>query len=360
MDDADRPDSGAERTHALEGAFYRDVRMLERARERLFAPAWHPLVEAAELRRRREVLPFTLLPGWLDEPLVLTRDDGGTLRCLSNVCTHRANVVVTGAGPRGTLRCGYHGRCFGPDGRMLSMPGMEGVADFPGERDHLPVLPIAEWGPLTFCSLGPERLFEAVVAPVRSRLDAPLARAMEFDPESVRHFDVAAHWALYVDNYLEGFHVPFVHPELDRSLSGYRVETFSGGSLQTGLATEGEPALELPAGHPDAGERVAAYYLWLAPGVMLNVYPWGLSLNVVTPLGPESTRVTFASFVAAPRLRSLGAGGSLERVEAQDEAVVEQVQRGIRSRLYRGGRLSPQHEACVAHFHGLLERSLGD
>ena len=100
--------------------------------------------------------------------------------------------------------------------------------------------------------------------------------------------------------------------------------------------------------------KVAALYLWLFPTTMLNFYPWGLSVNVVKPLSPERTRVTFLSFVRDASLRETGAGGDLDRVEREDEAVVEAVQRGVRSRLAARGRYSPTEEVGVHHFHRLL------
>src|SRR5204862_6796780 len=103
----------------------------------------------------------------------------------------------------------------------------------------------------------------------------------------------------------------------------------------------GEPAFRLPASNPDAKRNVAAYYYWLFPTTMFNVYPWGISVNVVTPLAVDRTKVSFLPFVWDESKRDLGAGGGLDRVEHEDEAIVEAVQRGVRSRLYDRGRYSP-------------------
>jgi len=123
------------------------------------------------------------------------------------------------------------------------------------------------------------------------------------------------------------------------------------------FADEGAPAdsvLVPPAGHPDHGRPVAAYYVWLWPATMINVYPWGLSVNLVQPLGPERTRVRFLSFVWDAAKLERGAGAGLQRVEREDESVVGAVQQGVRARMYRGGRFAPKHEACVHHFHRML------
>jgi choline monooxygenase len=167
---------------------------------------------------------------------------------------------------------------------------------------------------------------------------------------------INANWALYCDNYLEEFHIPYVHAGLAEKLdySGYRTDRFRYGNLQLGIAKPGEPAFELPKGHPNAHERVGAFYFWLFPNIMFNFYPWGLSLNVVTPLAVGRTKVAFHSYVWNPSLRESGVGAGLHRVEMEDEEVVESVQRGVRSRLYDRGRYSERREVGTHHFHEML------
>jgi choline monooxygenase len=302
-----------------------------------------------------------LLEGCLDEPLVLAADEDGALRCLSNVCTHRGNLVVGEAGTARSLRCRYHGRRFGLDGRCLSMPEFRDVAGFPSPSDDLAALPLGRLGPLVFTALEPGHSFEALVAPVRERLGWLRFDELRPDEAGRRDYHVAANWLLYCDNYLEGFHIPFVHAGLSAALDfpAYRTETLPLGVLQVGAAAPGEPAFELPDGHPDGGQAIAAYYFWLFPATMLNFYPWGLSVNAVRPLGPDRTRVTYASYVWRPELQGRGAGADLDRVEMEDEEVVEAVQRGVRSRLYDRGRYSPTMEAGVHHFHRLLAERVG-
>ena len=295
----------------------------------------------------------------MDEPLLLSHDPQAGVRCLSNVCTHRGALVVEGEAHLNTLRCRYHGRRFGLDGSFQSMPEFEEVEGFPGPCDALPVLPLHEFGPLLFTALDPDHSFSEWIQPVSALVDfLPWDRAV-FDPTSAEEFYINAHWALYVDNYLEEFHIPYVHGSSLQGLdySAYRTERFAFGNLQLGIGKDREEVLALPEDHPHFGESVAAFYFWLFPSTMLNIYPWGLSLNVIEPLGPQRTRVRFLPYVWAPEKRH-GVGGDLHRVEMEDEEVVESVQRGVRSRLYDRGRFSPRREVGTHHFHVLLERFL--
>ena len=354
-------DADISRAATLPSALYHDPAWYTLQRERIFARAWHWVGDEVRLRTAGRVLPITLLEGCLDEPLVLTHDDDGQRHCLSNVCTHRGALVVEGEGHQRSLRCRYHGRRFGLDGRCQFMPEFDDVDGFPAPSDDLPRAQLASWGPLLFAALDPMMPFDEWLGPVRSRVDwMPLADFAP-DPSSARDYLIGANWALYVDNYLEEFHIPYVHASLAETIdyATYHTETWAWASLQVGPAKGDQPAFDLPADHPDHGTRVAAFYFWLFPNLMLNFYPWGLSLNLVTPLGPERTRVSFRSYVWDAARRDSGAGADLHRVEMEDEEVVESVQRGVRSRLYDRGRYSPRREVGTHHFHTLLARTLG-
>jgi choline monooxygenase len=353
-------DGDIAKARSLPAEVFGDPRWFATVRERIFARTWHLVADGRDLATPRRCVPVTLLEGLLDEPLVFTSDGGGVIRCLANVCTHRGNRVCETAADAGALRCRYHGRGFGLDGTFQSMPEFEGVAGFPSPADDLAAVPFASWRSFLFASVSPSMPFEDLVAELEARVGwLPIDRA-RFDPSRSRDYEVRAHWALYCDNYLEGFHIPFVHAGLAETLvfAKYRTELFRWSSVQVGIATKGGSALDPPEGSPDFGQRIAGYYFWLFPATMVNVYPWGLSINVVKPLAIDRTRVSFLSYVWDPSLLDRGAGSGLDRVEREDEQVVESVQRGIGSRFWRGGRYSPTQEKGVHHFHRLLVETL--
>jgi choline monooxygenase len=352
------PDIRVART--LPGWCYRDPAFFEACRERVLARSWQLVGDAGLLPDAPGAHPFRFLEGGVDEPLVLTRDERGEARVLGNVCTHRANLVVTKGGPCRELRCGYHGRRFALDGRFASMPEFREARDFPSPADDLPHLPLERWGDLLFTALEPAAPFEAWTGAARARLAGVRADGLALDPSRSRDYEFAGNWALYVDNYLEGFHIPFVHQGLHEALDygSYATETFGDAVLQVGCGRDASDSLALPPDAPDAARPVAAYYLWLFPNLMLNFYPWGVSANVVKPLAPDRTRVSFLAYVRDASRLDRGAGSSLDRVEHEDEAIVEACQVGVRSRLYDRGRYSPTRERGVHHFHRLLTKAL--
>jgi choline monooxygenase len=325
----------------LPGAFYSDADAYARSRERIFARTWQWLGDLGDVAAARTLSPRDLLPGLLDEPLLLARDDAGALRCLSNVCTHRGNILVKSACAAQEIRCGYHSRRFDLAGRMTFMPEFGEAKNFPAASDDLPAVAFGEWAGHGFAALDPLAPLADFVGDMQRAVTALPLERMRLDASRSRDYDIDAHWALYVENYLEGLHIPFVHAGLNEALdySAYGGELHRWSNVQTARAKDATPA---------------AQYWWIFPNLMLNFYPWGLSLNLVQPRSIERTRVLFRSYVWDASKLEQGAGAALDRVEAEDEAIVHAVQRGVRSRLYTRGRYSPTRERGVHHFHRLL------
>ncbi len=348
------------RAETLPASFYRDREQFERTKEEIFARSWQFLGDTDALKAPGQIVPVTMLEGFLDEPLLLTRDERDELHCLSNVCTHRGTVLVEGCTNEKAIQCRYHGRRFGLDGRFLSMPEFAEAENFPSEKDHLPKPAMDRWDKFVFASLAPTCPLGDLLGEMQRRVGWLPLSSFRLDPTRSRDYLVHAHWALYCENYLEGFHLPYVHHDLTGELDygSYRTELFPWSNLQVGVGKSGTRCFELPADSPDFGQSIAAYYFWLFPNLMFNFYPWGLSINVVKPLAPDRCKVSFLSYVHDASLLERGAGAMLDRVEREDEAVVEAVQRGVKSRLYDRGRYSPKHERGVHHFHRLLTQVL--
>lgn len=353
-------DPDIRRAKTIATSFYTGADYLEESKERIFAPTWQYIGHTGMAPEPGSYHPVTLLAPYIDEPLLLSRDKAGVLHCLSNVCTHRGNLLAWAPGKSSQLRCTYHGRIFQLDGIFTFMPEFQDVEDFPSECDHLTRLPLFSIGPLLFTRLSGEAQSDDFFGSMLDRIGwLPLDR-MVLHSDKAQVFEVNAHWALYCENYLEGFHIPFVHGGLSAVLDygSYTTEVFTNSNLQLGIAKKEEACFDLPPSSPDYGKRVAAYYFWVFPNMMFNFYPWGLSFNLVEPLGLDRTRVTFLPFVYDESRLEQGAGSGLGQVEMEDEEVVEAVQRGIRSRFYTYGRYAPMREQGTHHFHGLIQKHL--
>ena len=301
-----------------------------------------------------QITPVDHIGTLLDEPMVRVQN-GESTQMLSNVCTHRGMILCHEQSDSKTIQCPYHGRTFNRYGTMKHMPGFKDVVDFPSEDDHLPSFDFQTWNGFEFTSLKPEVDLEDVLRPMQERIGWFFSD-LNYDSERDRNWDIHANWMLYVDNYLEGFHIPYVHPELNEALDKeeYTTECFEHGVLQIGMANENDVCFKPPESSIDSGKRIAAYYWWFYPNLMINVYPWGVSVNVVVPNETDSTTVLFRSYVKHPELLQQGAGAELDKVELQDQFVVENCMKGLRSSSYKRGRYSAKHERGVHHFHRMI------
>jgi choline monooxygenase len=336
---------------------YTSTEVFELCKEKIFAATWQFIGSENVITNIGDVQPFTLLPEYLNEPLLLTKDKNGAVNLLSNVCTHRGNLVVDKACKLNNLRCRYHGRMFGLDGKFTSMPEFKEVENFPTDDDNLHTLPLFKWSKWLFTSLNSIYPHEFFLRDMMERVSWMPLDDFRFQPNLSKVFHVKAHWALYCENYLEGFHIPFVHAGLNAVIDygDYSTELFFPySSLQLGLGKHKEDCFELPPTSPDYGKNVAAYYFWVFPNMMFNFYPWGLSVNVVEPVSVSESRVCFYAYVWDASKIDIGAGSGLDKVEMEDEEIVENVQRGIRSRFYKHGRYSVTREQGTHHFHSIL------
>lgn len=353
-------DENIARAKTLDTSFYTDTQLFETLKEKLFASSWQFIGNAGFVKDKGDVHPFILLENYLDEPLMLVRDKENSIHLLSNVCTHRGNIVADKPCKANNLRCKYHGRLFNLDGKFISMPEFKGVENFPSEDDDLKQLPVFKWGNWLFATLNNTLSHEFFLRDMVKRMSWIRVNDYVFQPNLTREFNVKAHWALYCENYLEGFHIPFVHAGLNTVIDfgSYTTELFKYSNLQLGIAKGDEDCFELPVSSPDFGKKVAAYYFFVFPNMMFNFYPWGLSINVVQPIGLSESKVSFYTYILDESKYNSGAGSNLDTVEFEDEEIVQNVQKGIHSRFYKYGRYSVTKEEGTHHFHRIISSFL--
>jgi choline monooxygenase len=336
---------------ALPAHYYVAPDMAARDRRAVFDPGWQLVAHVSRLAAPGDhvVTDFAGLP------VIAVRDTDGTIRAFHNVCRHRAGPLARcdGRGAK-ALRCRYHGWTYRLDGSLRSAPDMAETEGFEPSTIRLPELRSRIWRGLVFaCAGAPAMPFEALVEGIDSRL-GPRHDFSRYACHRHVAYDIACDWKVYVDNYLEGYHVPHVHPALNRMLDyrSYRTETARWHSLQWS-------PLESTDDLYGSGE---ALYYWLWPNTMLNILPGRLQTNRVLPLGTGRCRVEF-DFYYPPddsgqaRARQEADLGFSDEVQREDLDICEDVQRGLASGSYTAGRLNPLRENGVHHFHELLRRA---
>lgn len=341
----------------LPARLYLDPAVLVAERERIFYRSWQWVGHPSRLTQDGDYATTAVL----EQPLLLLRD-GAELRGFYNVCRHRGGAVAVGEGNRRTLQCRYHGWTYGLDGSLRGTPEFGGARCFERAANGLVPVPVVEAAGLLFTNLGGRgELGQAGPAgpPLREVLgellgeiaDLPVARMR---PVRRVDYEVRCNWKVYVDNYLEGYHLPLVHPRLFRALDygAYKVETRRYHSRQYAPLR----------GVPDS----QAFYYWVFPNLMLNIYPGSVQLNLIVPTAVDRTTTVFEWYQldgpdpAEPPLADDDAGSLAfaDEVQREDIAICEQVQRGLASHAYDRGRFCPARENGVHHFHQLLAEHL--
>lgn len=280
-------------------------------------------------------------------PVAIVNTEEG-LRGYINVCAHRAGPVVPcDARGQAVLRCGYHGWTYNLDGQLVNAPKMNEALGFNTQDIRLKGIDVTVWGGLIFARLqGNVDIAEFLVG-VDSLVSSESLSAMNHRVSRV--YDVATNWKVYVDNFLEGYHLPFVHPALTQAVDfpNYITETSQWSSVQRS---------PVPAdnGAYGAGE---AFYFFLFPNTMLNVMPGRLQTNRVIPISATQCRVEFDFYYLPEDEHRLEQDLTFtEQVQEEDRLICEHVQSGLQSGFYEAGRLSPAREAGVHHWHNLLRQ----
>lgn len=337
----------------LPSSYYLDPGVLDEENRRIFGRTWQLVGHVDQLPEPGSYFSTTIV----DEPILITRDKQGLLHALSNVCRHRAGPVVRGEGKKPALQCGYHGWTYSLDGRLLATPEFDRVQNFDREEVCLPEFRLSTWHELIFVNLDPDApSLSAFLGNIESRLvTLDLSR---FRPAARKVWELECNWKVYVDNYLEGYHIPIVHPGLFKELdyANYRTETGAYHSEQH------SPVKKPDRIRIDKPEDEAKFF-WVFPNLMMNVYPDNFSTNLIVPMGHDRCATIFEWFFENPddpavRKKIDETIAFSDEIQLEDIDICEAVQRGLKSRTYTAGRYSVKRENGVHHFHGLLAEFL--
>jgi choline monooxygenase len=320
----------------------------------IFSRTWQAIGHLSQLRNPGDCL-VTAVAG---DPIVIVRGRDGQLRSFYNVCRHRGGPLVMDDGSCTMLQCKYHGWTYHLDGSLRGVPRWDRV-DLFDKKDYglVPVEHLVWQDIVWVCLESPEVPLESLIQGIGERVCAPprnLLAGLSFYKRAV--YDVRCNWKAYVDNYLEGYHLPHVHPDLCDLLDiqKYVTETAEYNSLQYSPFQEGDNLYGAGGGE--------AYYYFIWPNFMLNIIPSRLQTNRVIPVAADRCQVIFDYFY--DDITSPGAIARAEadieyahRVQLEDVEICEYVQRGLASRAYDRGRFSVECEEGVYHFQSILKRA---
>lgn len=358
------PERDIARASTLPARVYFSPETFEAEKATLFACTWQLVGHVRQAANPGDYFTFDLI----GEPLLVVRGDDRVLRGFYNVCRHRAGNPASGCGNRKLFRCAYHGWTYRLDGALLVAPEFEGAEDFDPQDFGLVPVRLEEWFNLIFVNLNPD------ARPLRESLGELPAQAGKFDFSSMkfserRTYEMNCNWKTYIDNYLEGYHVPSVHPGLNREINynAYAVEPYAQYVRQWTPIRGAQPGDATPRRYQQSGLQpetqsgndLTADYFWVFPNWMLNCYPDNVSLNIILPLGPERTLAIFEWYLLEKDLGSEAARKAVQfsdEIQIEDASICEIVQKNLHSRSYWAGRYSVKQEKGVHAFHQMYRQ----
>ena len=336
-----------ENAETIPAHWYTDPQFLQFEQECLFKSSWQYIGAQDQLSEIGQHIVAEIS----NVPLIAVRGGDDQIRCFANVCRHRGGRLVSDPGQSRLLRCQYHGWSYGLDGKLIGTPKFDDKASLKEDQCRLPEYQTALWEGQVYVNLNPNApAFDQSFAGITERM-LPMRMTQNYYKRIV--YPVKANWKVYVDNYLEGYHVPVVHPELSAVIDNnqYLYELTDRYSLQwSPIVSENNP-------YSTDG---TAFYYWIFPNIMLNIMPGRVQVNSVVPTGVDSCDVYFDTYLTADNNTELQARADAdiafsEIVQKQDAEICESVQFGLASGTYNKGRIVPSQEKALHHFHDLLK-----
>jgi choline monooxygenase len=346
------------RAWTLPASLYFDRDVAAQEHDRIFARTWQVIGHGDQVANPGDYFTTQLV----GEPLLAVRGGDHKLRAFYNVCRHRAGPPAEGCGSRKLFRCIYHGWTYNLDGSLNHATEIEGVDRFRPDDFALAPVRCEEWFNLVFVNLDPD------ARPLAESLGELTQQAERFPFQNMnlferRTYEMRCNWKTYVDNYLEGYHLPTVHPGLNRELdfNAYTVEPYAHHVRQWSPIRGAQPGDASPRRYQESCVDLTTDYFWAFPNWMLNCYPDNVSLNIVLPIDEERSRAIFEWYLPEKDLGSEAAKASVrfsDEIQMEDVAICEAVQRNLRSRSYQRGRYSVKQEKGVHAFHRMYTAAM--
>lgn len=340
-----------ELAETLPSSFYTEDEFLKADKEIIFSNTWQYIGSASQLNHAGDYIVDKIA----DNPIIIVKGDDRVIRGFYNVCIHRAGPIAYENGNSNVLKCKYHGWTYNHQGKLIGLPEFEGVQDFDKNNCSLNKINVEIWEGLIFANLSenPKPLND-FFSGIKERISPIQLSTKKFHTRII--YDIKCNWKVYVDNYLEGYHLYHVHPELSELLDykSYTTEVDEYYSLQYS-AFKGNDNLY----NANDGE---AFYYFVYPNFMLNILPGRLQTNMVIPQSVNHTKVVFDYYYDDTESQTAKETikNDLEYsdiVQDQDIKICQHVQSGLESKSYNKGRLSVKRELGLYHFQNLIRKS---
>lgn len=328
----------------LPATLYHDPDIYQAERQSIFKSEWLLFGHENMLKDPGSYISQSIA-GW---PIFVIRGNDGELKGFHNVCRHRAAPLLNeGTGKAAALRCPYHGWLYDTDGKLRKTPDYCDEKIDICERIALFLIHVKLWNHLVFVCLAdtPPDFISALGDLIDVAQDTDLSN---FHFHSTDAHKLGCNWKTYVENYMEGYHIPFVHPELNKEVDMKTYKVLPQNRIARHVS---EPRADRKEDAINDG-----LWVWHWPYAALNVYKTGMNLELMIPTGPQTMELRYYYL-----FHDLGDGSTIKNtidmsktVTQEDIDICEAVQKNLAGGIYETGELSPKHEMGVKYFQDLV------
>ncbi|MCF6193449.1 MAG: aromatic ring-hydroxylating dioxygenase subunit alpha [Kangiellaceae bacterium] len=341
--------------YALHAKTYSDPSFLTLEKKAIFENSWQLVGHISALPSIGDQITTKIG----NIPIVIVRNSKNELTALHNVCRHRAGPLTVKNCNSSVLRCKYHGWTYDLNGILKSAPEMQSTSNFNVEDIRLPKAHLDTWQNFIFVAINkPTITLQAYFQGVSKQIDPLDLTSMTFSHRD--KYIVECNWKAYMDNYLEGYHLPHVHPGLSKLLDYRNYDT----QLYEWYSYQFSPLDNAENNNADIfyGEGSAHYYC-MFPNLMLNILPGRLQTNTIIPIDHNKTEIIFDYYysdIDSERTQKLIKQDQefSDEVQQEDIRICEQVQVGLNSGSYQAGPLCMKRETGVLHFQNLIRKTV--
>ena len=332
----------------LEARYYTDPAIYRQEQSGIFNSNWQLIAPRSRFVEKGDYVATDIA----GTKVFVVLGEDGELRGFRNLCRHRgAMLLEPGQGRCRSIRCPYHNWVYRLDGSLERAPWFshaDGEESLTLEDWPLHDISVALWRGLVFaCVESPTALTDQL---------GGLLNEIEQDPIEDYHwteqrtlvFD--ANWKIYTDNFVEGYHIPGIHPEFFKAIDFEQFETTAKDNLVRMTA-------------PTKGNLFyRGRWLWMWPNWTLSFFNGGMNTSRINPLGVDRTELIYDFYFTdlsdeAREARQDTIHRNLAVIE-QDFDICTHIHQNYLSGGYQPGPLSPRHEKGVHLFQKLVKEHL--
>ena len=332
--------------YGLPARWYWEREVWQAERREIFAREWQLTCAVSDLPKPGDYVAADVA-GYR---YFVIRDRDGVLRAFHNVCPHRASQLLDdGAGHCDLLRCRYHGWVFDTQGNLRRTPDF-GEADWFRKEEHgLMPIRVETWRGIVFVNFDAKApaLTDALGALPETVKDYPIE---SFTKVREARFEMHCNWKNYTDNFVEGYHIPGIHPSFHAVIDFAKFETTHADALVIMTAPQ------------KGGSIYGGMWLWGWPNFTLSVYPGGMKCSRIVTVAENRTQLVYSFFfldvseaAREANERTIETNCAIVR---EDFGICERSQANLEAGIFQRGPLSPRHEAGVRYFHDRCRQAM--